>query len=156
MLEINNCITGICQNGGTCQDLVGDYVCSCVPGYTGRNCQTSESNNKSNNIQHCASYIGCVRFSFPRRPRSAHSDEPLTRDNRTDTLALSGDFMHLGGSLKCPFHIIYNIVLHTQGAFALASRVDPAVLIQMSPWQEIIERTHSPSQVTSCTLGGMP
>ena len=97
MLEINNCIAGICQNGGTCRDLVGDYVCSCVPGYTGRNCQTGESNNKSNNIQHCASYIGCVRFSFPRRPRSAHSDEPLTRDNRTDTLALSGDFMHLGG-----------------------------------------------------------
>jgi hypothetical protein len=27
-----------CQNGGTCTDLAFNYSCSCIPGYTGRNC----------------------------------------------------------------------------------------------------------------------
>ena len=34
-------------------------------------------------------YIGCVRLASLCRPRSAHSGEPLTRANRTITLALS-------------------------------------------------------------------
>ena len=28
-----------CQNGGSCTDLVKEYVCSCVGNYEGTNCQ---------------------------------------------------------------------------------------------------------------------
>ena len=40
-LDINECSSGPCQNGGTCVDGVNRYTCSCAPGYTGINCQTS-------------------------------------------------------------------------------------------------------------------
>ncbi|KAI4904567.1 hypothetical protein NFI96_019006 [Prochilodus magdalenae] len=29
-----------CQNGGTCQDGLNDYTCTCPPGYTGKNCSS--------------------------------------------------------------------------------------------------------------------
>ena len=39
-LDINECEANPCKNGGTCFDLVGDYRCDCVPGYTGADCET--------------------------------------------------------------------------------------------------------------------
>lgn len=34
-IEINECQSHPCQNGGTCIDLVGHYICSCPPGTLG-------------------------------------------------------------------------------------------------------------------------
>lgn len=34
------CPTNECQNGGTCVQLLGGYVCSCQPPYSGPNCET--------------------------------------------------------------------------------------------------------------------
>ena len=36
-MEINECQSHPCQNGGTCIDLVGHYICSCPPGTLGEN-----------------------------------------------------------------------------------------------------------------------
>ena len=38
LTDINDCADSPCQNNGTCTDLVNDYNCSCIPGYTGQNC----------------------------------------------------------------------------------------------------------------------
>ena len=39
--DIDDCSNpNTCQNGGTCHDLVNDYMCNCVPGYTDKNCST--------------------------------------------------------------------------------------------------------------------
>ena len=39
--DIDDCSNpNTCQNGGTCHDLVNDYMCICVPGYTDKNCST--------------------------------------------------------------------------------------------------------------------
>lgn len=40
ILEINECDPNPCENGASCDDLLNDYQCSCLPGYTGTNCQT--------------------------------------------------------------------------------------------------------------------
>ena len=28
----------VCQNGGTCEEIAGDYHCNCALGYAGKNC----------------------------------------------------------------------------------------------------------------------
>ena len=42
--DINECSPDPCQNGATCQDLVGSYRCDCKAGYSGNNCETGENN----------------------------------------------------------------------------------------------------------------
>ena len=37
--EITAC--PVCQNGGSCQDVIDGYSCQCMPGFTGRHCQTN-------------------------------------------------------------------------------------------------------------------
>ena len=36
---INRCQTIPCQNGALCDSYVNYYVCTCLPGYTGANCE---------------------------------------------------------------------------------------------------------------------
>ena len=40
-IDINECLSTPCLNGGTCkEDQLDSYLCQCLPGYTGFNCQT--------------------------------------------------------------------------------------------------------------------
>ena len=43
-LDINECASSPCQNGGTCLDLVNGFTCDCADGYEGTHCQTSKHN----------------------------------------------------------------------------------------------------------------
>ena len=42
-VDINECAGDPCLNGGTCTDGVNSYTCSCAAGFTGKDCETSES-----------------------------------------------------------------------------------------------------------------
>ena len=39
-LDIDDCVTIPCQNGGSCTDQVNSYTCNCADGYDGTNCET--------------------------------------------------------------------------------------------------------------------
>ena len=39
-LEINECESSPCLNGGTCTDHIGSFSCACGRGYTGQTCRT--------------------------------------------------------------------------------------------------------------------
>ena len=39
-INIDDCTPNPCENGGTCTDLVNDFMCNCDEGFTGRNCST--------------------------------------------------------------------------------------------------------------------
>ena len=39
-LDIDECASRPCQNGGTCNDGINQYNCDCVPGYSGGQCET--------------------------------------------------------------------------------------------------------------------
>ena len=42
-LDIDDCALSPCQNGGSCTDQVNGYICNCVEGYDGTNCETGNT-----------------------------------------------------------------------------------------------------------------
>ena len=42
-LDIDECATIPCQNGGSCTDQVNGYTCNCVDGYYGNDCETGNN-----------------------------------------------------------------------------------------------------------------
>ena len=40
IVDVIECKSNPCENGGTCTDGVNSYSCRCPVGYTGSNCQT--------------------------------------------------------------------------------------------------------------------
>ena len=46
--EINECDSNPCINNGSCTDLIADFRCTCIAGFTGKQCQV--------NIDECASF----------------------------------------------------------------------------------------------------
>ncbi|XP_039896049.1 sushi, nidogen and EGF-like domain-containing protein 1 isoform X2 [Simochromis diagramma] len=39
-IDVNECASQPCQNGGTCKDKINSFMCQCPPGYTGILCET--------------------------------------------------------------------------------------------------------------------
>ncbi|CAH1777875.1 unnamed protein product, partial [Owenia fusiformis] len=55
------CYSRPCQNGGTCQDILGGVICHCNPRYTGLYCETIVDNCSSQPCQNgatCTSVVG--------------------------------------------------------------------------------------------------
>ena len=40
LLDVNECESNPCQNGGTCGDEINSYNCSCLAGYSGLDCES--------------------------------------------------------------------------------------------------------------------
>lgn len=40
--DVDECVSFPCANGGTCDDLPGGYVCTCILGFTGMYCETGK------------------------------------------------------------------------------------------------------------------
>ena len=38
-MDIDECSSNFCQNGGTCSDQVDRFVCTCAAGYSGNVCE---------------------------------------------------------------------------------------------------------------------
>ena len=45
-LEINECDSHPCANGGKCEDKLASFKCTCAPGYTGVQCRTGIEQSK--------------------------------------------------------------------------------------------------------------
>uniref|UniRef100_A0A8C4HVR7 Sushi, nidogen and EGF-like domain-containing protein 1 n=1 Tax=Dicentrarchus labrax TaxID=13489 RepID=A0A8C4HVR7_DICLA len=41
-IDVDECASYPCQNGGTCEDQINSFICHCPPGYTGMQCETGE------------------------------------------------------------------------------------------------------------------
>ena len=52
--EVDECLSDPCQNGATCRNRVGEYVCDCDVDFVGVNCQLSEDSCDSMPCQHGA------------------------------------------------------------------------------------------------------
>jgi len=43
--DIDDCQSSPCENGGICSDKLNDFTCSCIQGYTGKNCAEGKWDN---------------------------------------------------------------------------------------------------------------
>ena len=43
VIDIDECENNPCQNGGTCEDALAGYACTCRVGFTGENCAESKT-----------------------------------------------------------------------------------------------------------------
>uniref|UniRef100_A0A8C7PS29 Sushi, von Willebrand factor type A, EGF and pentraxin domain-containing protein 1 n=1 Tax=Oncorhynchus mykiss TaxID=8022 RepID=A0A8C7PS29_ONCMY len=57
-LEIDECLSSPCLNGGVCDDLMGGYSCTCLPGYSGYRCEVNV--NECNSANLCINGATCV------------------------------------------------------------------------------------------------
>ena len=79
--DIDECASNPCQNGGTCNDNINSYTCSCIPGYTGNNCEIGK-NLKSyilpflNQIRYPKNYHILIKFHL------IHNLRRIIIDNR--------------------------------------------------------------------------
>ncbi|XP_078615554.1 sushi, von Willebrand factor type A, EGF and pentraxin domain-containing protein 1-like isoform X2 [Branchiostoma floridae x Branchiostoma japonicum] len=48
-LDVNECASSPCMNGGSCVDHINTFTCLCAPGYSGINCQTDLNECGPNN-----------------------------------------------------------------------------------------------------------
>ncbi|XP_076046526.1 sushi, von Willebrand factor type A, EGF and pentraxin domain-containing protein 1-like [Oratosquilla oratoria] len=51
-LRINDCFSVPCENGATCTPTDLSYICSCMPGYTGQQCETEINECETEPCQH--------------------------------------------------------------------------------------------------------
>ena len=40
LIEIDECDSNLCGNGGTCNDYINEFNCTCASGYEGTLCET--------------------------------------------------------------------------------------------------------------------
>ena len=59
ILDVNECASWPCVNGGTCIDRVAKYTCYCPSGYTGDDCETSECKFFFCRIDRVVCYYSC-------------------------------------------------------------------------------------------------
>lgn len=43
--DVDECLVNPCSHGGTCQDLVNGFKCTCPPQWTGKTCLIGESSS---------------------------------------------------------------------------------------------------------------
>ena len=46
-VDVIECDSNPCMNGGTCTDRLNIYTCKCRAGYTGANCESRKSNSNN-------------------------------------------------------------------------------------------------------------
>nr|XP_043900380.1 sushi, nidogen and EGF-like domain-containing protein 1 isoform X1 [Solea senegalensis] len=57
-IDVNECASHPCQNGGTCQDQINSFICQCLPGYTGSLCEADIDECKN---RPCLNNGSCVQ-----------------------------------------------------------------------------------------------
>ena len=52
--EVLECASNPCQNGAPCTELINGYICECLPGWQGKDCDTGRD------IHKYATQLNCV------------------------------------------------------------------------------------------------
>lgn len=66
-INVDDCQSAPCMNGGTCKDQVAGYLCVCPKGITGQQCEINEDNCASGPCQNeatCADGAGTFQYVY--------------------------------------------------------------------------------------------
>lgn len=64
-VNIDDCIEGICQNGGQCEDLINDYRCICTSYFSGEHCQIKNAElEMKENVSRSFSVLAIIFLVF--------------------------------------------------------------------------------------------
>ena len=64
ILDIDECGSNPCENGGTCSDGVNGYTCNCNPGYDGDTCNNGKIILKGICLPSLFRYIGRILQTY--------------------------------------------------------------------------------------------
>ncbi|XP_020488730.2 sushi, nidogen and EGF-like domain-containing protein 1 isoform X1 [Labrus bergylta] len=59
-IDVDECSSSPCQNGGTCEDQINGFVCRCPPGFTGSQCETDIDECRD---RPCLNNASCIQGS---------------------------------------------------------------------------------------------
>ena len=60
-VDIDECASRPCQNGGNCTDIVNGHTCDCVAGYDGANCENGNNSRLFQMFYQCWNqYLGIL------------------------------------------------------------------------------------------------
>ena len=64
-VDIDECASSPCQNGGNCTDIVNGHTCDCVAGYDGINCENGNNERLFEMFyQYQNLYLGVLTYHF--------------------------------------------------------------------------------------------
>ena len=68
--DIDECISNPCKNNGNCTDGLNGYICKCIAGFSGDNCETSKSEKfLLHGVKHDLEHVeitGVKKYRVPR------------------------------------------------------------------------------------------
>lgn len=62
LVDVDECASDPCQNGGTCEDQINSFVCHCPPGYTGIHCETGIADKLHHPAVYCLYLFISITF----------------------------------------------------------------------------------------------
>lgn len=63
-VEVNECDSSPCENGGTCIDKIGEFVCECFPKFKGEKCESEHDFCDDEAELRCANYDSSMYTDF--------------------------------------------------------------------------------------------
>lgn len=64
LVDIDDCSSNPCNNGGTCSDLKDDVLCECPAGYSGKFCENENDECLSDPCYQGATCVDKVKEQF--------------------------------------------------------------------------------------------
>ncbi|XP_064476715.1 sushi, von Willebrand factor type A, EGF and pentraxin domain-containing protein 1-like [Ornithodoros turicata] len=103
VIEVNQCFSGPCQNGGTCQKTDFSFTCLCLAGFSGTYCERRVDPCLSNPCYGqatCESKDGTYTCLCPHGYQGKNCDEDVD-ECETDLCDNEGECVNVYGSFQC-------------------------------------------------------
>ena len=75
VLDIDECASSPCANGGVCSNNVGAFSCSCALGYTGSDCETG-----TDDLYYLVSFLNILNLQNPIGAKTLNLESAIVKN----------------------------------------------------------------------------